>query len=191
MEQLDEIKLINDCLKGNEKAFKAIYNLYKGYTYSICIRYGIQNIEVKDCMQVIFMEIFRSLSKYDPSKAKFKTWLTRIAINHILNYKKKTQVNMLSLDNQDVDRISSDSAIPIESILETEHFYKIINRMPPSLSSVFNLFIIDGYSHSEIAEKLNITVGGSRILLHRGRAWAKKEFQKFYKDFEPKKTRIK
>ena len=78
MSKKTEIELIKECLKGTQSSFKAIYEMYQGYVYTICIRYGVSAIEIKDTMQIIFMEIFKSLKNYDSEKSQFKTWLTRI-----------------------------------------------------------------------------------------------------------------
>ncbi len=182
MQNNSEIQLIEDCLKGVQSAFKALYELYRGYVYTICIRYGISAIEVKDCMQTIFMEIFKSLDTYDPEKSAFKTWLSRVAINQILSQKRRQKINFSTLDSDEMNVVESSFSIPIESQMDEKTMHEILRKMPTKYSAVFNLFIIDEYSHAEIADMLNITVGKSRILLHRGRVWAMQEFKKFFKD---------
>lgn len=182
MNNKQELELVKECLKGADSAFKALYNLYHGYVYTICVRYGIATIEIKDCLQTIFMEVFKSLDKYDPSKSKLKTWLTQVTINQILLYKRKLKISYTTLNDEEVSVIESDLATPIESLMDEKIMYAILSRMPAKYSSVFNLFIIDGYSHSEIASILNITEGASRTLLHRGRIWAHKELKVTFKD---------
>ena len=65
---INENQLVEECLKGTQRAFKTIYENYKGYVYTICIRYGVSQIEIKDSMQIIFTEVFSSLKNYDNSK---------------------------------------------------------------------------------------------------------------------------
>ncbi len=178
----NEEQLIQECLKGTQRAFKAIYENYKGYVYTICIRYGVSVIEVKDSMQIIFMEIFKSLKKYDSNKSLFKTWLTRITINQILMQKRKAKIDYTTLENENINLIENDFEVPIESKMDKEILYGILSKMPSKYITVFNLFIIDGYSHKEIAQSLNITENASRILLHRGRVWAMKELKVHFKD---------
>lgn len=178
----NEKYLIQKCLEGTESAFKAIYEMYQAYVYTICIRYGVRPTEVKDGMQIIFMEIFKSLKNYDSNKSQFKTWLSRIAINQILMQKRKRKLDYTSLENEKINLIESNFSIPVEAKMDEEILYKILSQMPPKYISVFNLFIIDGYSHQEIAKVLNISEGTSRVLLHRGRAWAMKHLEVHFKD---------
>lgn len=177
MNSKNEIQVIKECLKGQQSAFKTLYEMYQGYVYTICVRYGVSPIEIKDQMQIIFMEIFKSLKNYDADKAQFKTWLTRITINQILLQKRKKRIDYTTLENEKINFIESKSTIPIEAKMDEEIMHKLLSRMPEKYVSVFNLFIIDGYSHAEIAEQLNISQGSSRILLHRGREWAMNELK--------------
>lgn len=178
----EELQVIQDCLKGTQRAFKALYDSYHGYVYTICVRYGISTMEIKDCMQTIFMEVFKSLQKYDPAKSKFKTWLSRIAINQILVQKRKAKINYSSLETEEVHVVKSDFSIPVEARMDEEIMHQLLAKMPAKYSAVFNLFIIDGYAHAEIAKMLNISTEKSRILLHRGRIWAIKELKEIFKD---------
>lgn len=178
----DENQLIKACLKGTQSAFKTLYETYRGYVYTICIRYGVSVIEVKDTMQIIFMEIFKSLPNFDSNKSQFKTWLTRITINQILLQKRKAKIDYTSLEYENINLIENDFEVPIESKMDKEILYGILSKMPSKYITVFNLFIIDGYSHKEIAQSLNIAENTSRILLHRGRVWAMKELKIHFKD---------
>lgn len=192
MRDNNDIQLVKDCLKGADSAFKALYESYSGYVYTICSRYGISNLEIKDCMQIIFMELFQSLSKYDSERSKFKTWLTRLTINQILAHKRKQKVQYTTIESDELNLIESDFAINIESDIDIKVIYSILGRMPAKFSAIFNLFIIDGYSHNEISSMLNITEGASRILLHRGRVWAMKELKSTFAESinSLKKTRV-
>lgn len=182
MQNTPEIEIIEDCLKGTQRSFKALYEMYNGYVYTICTRYGISAIEIKDCMQIIFMEIFQSLPKYDVHKSKFKTWLTSIVIHQILSYKRTLNIQYTTLDTEEINVIESDFLPPVDSLMDTETMMNMFQKMPAKYVTVFNLFIIDGYSHKEIAQKLNISEGSSRILLHRGRVWAMHQLKDLFKD---------
>ena len=183
--KINEKYLIQECLKGTQSAFKTIYERYQGYVYTICVRYGVSSREVKDCMQIIFMEIFKSLKNYDSNKSQFKTWLSRIAINQILMQKRKAKIDYTNLKDEKINLIENKFSIPVEAKMDEEILYGILSKMPKKYISVFNLFIIDGYSHLEIAKALNISEGTSRVLLHRGRIWAIKQITIHFKDAIP------
>lgn len=182
MNKKTEIQLIQECLKGTQSSFKALYELYQGYCYTICVRYGISAYEVKDCLQIIFMEIFKSLKNFNPEKSQFKTWLTRITINQILMHKRKSQIQYEDLEDGKINLIDRSFEIPVEAKMDEKIMHELLSKMPKKYISVFNLFIIDGYSHQEIAKKLDITESTSRVMLHRGRSWAMKELKVHFKD---------
>lgn len=166
------IELIKACLKGTQSSFKTLYNEFKGYVYTICVRYGVAEHEVKDYMQIIFSEVFKSLSKYDPQKAQFKTWLSRITINQILQQKRKRKINYVEIDDASNSLIDSNHLEHIDIRIDENKIHEVLSKMPEKYISVFNLYIVDGYSHKEISKKLNIPENTSRTLLHRGRIWA-------------------
>ena len=177
-------QLIQECLRGEQRSFKALYEKYQAYVYAICVRHGVSTYEIKDHMQVIFMEIFNSLYRYDATKATFKTWITRITINQILNQKRKRNIDysIIDLDSRDLSVIASGFAMPVDLDIDQRKLYNLLNKMPAKYITAFNLSIIDGYSHSEIAEQLSIPESTSRVLVHRGRIWAMKELRTNYKE---------
>ena len=185
---IDDLQLIKECLEGKQSSYQAIYERYKGYCYTICIRYGVKSLEVKDVMQIIFMQIFKSLKKYDPQKSQFKTWLTRITINQILMQKRKLRIVHDVLEDERLDTKSTDYNLSIEQKIDKEILYSILSKMPKKYIEVFNLFVIDGYTHPEIAKMLNITKNTSRVLLHRGRHWAMERVSAY---FEKKSSQFK
>ena len=148
---LKDLDLIKFCGEGNQSACKELYERYIGYCYTICVRYGIPEIEIKDMLQVIFSEIFKSLHKYDQSKAAFKTWMTRVTINQVIMRLRKTTVYFDQIE-EDKSIFMSDYANYGQKIDE-EFILKTIANMPAQYLVVFNMSVIDGYSHQEISQK--------------------------------------
>jgi RNA polymerase sigma-70 factor (ECF subfamily) len=175
-------QLIQECLKGAQRSFKVLYEKYQAYVYAICVRHGVSNYEIKDHMQVIFMEIFNSLGRYDATKATLKTWITRITINQILNQKRKRNIDYNMRDLSDMSVIDSGFNIPVDWNIDKRELYDLLNKMPAKYITAFNLSVIDGYSHSEIAEQLSIPESTSRVLVHRGRIWAMQQFRTHFKE---------
>ncbi len=168
-----DLDIIKDCLNGDQLAYKAIYQRYVGYCYGICKRYGLKNSEIKDQIQITFIEVFKSLERYQSDKAGFKTWLTRICINQIINQKRKYWENVYMEELSDVhDQLKQHIVEPQYGAIDKEYILQVLSRMPEKYRAVFNLFIIDGYSHNEISEQLNISESSSRVILNRARKWA-------------------
>ena len=125
-----ESKIIRKCLKGEQSAYKVLYELYKDYCFTICIRYGIPQSDVKDCLQVIFTQIFVSLKNYNSKKSKFKTWLTQVTINQILIQKREYKINYQSLENVKTEILEMGSSIDVEAGIDYEKIYHILSKMP-------------------------------------------------------------
>jgi len=172
-----DINIIADCLKGNQVAFKQLYEKYVSYCYGICIRYSISQADIKDVVQIIFSQAFHSLGNYDSDKSQFKTWFTRVCINNILSYRKKQARSIQTQEMNDYSESSiSYSENYIEQNIDKEYLLDLLKQMPSNYQLVFNLFIIDGYSHEEISQKLNISIASSRVTLNRARGWVKKNY---------------
>lgn len=182
MVESSDQQLIQECLKGAQRSFKALYEKYQAYVYTICVRHGVSSIDIKDQLQVIFMEIFNSLDRYDATKAAFKTWITRITINQILHQKRKRNIDYSAGGSDDINLIDSGFTIPMDWDIDQNELYSLLSKMPAKYITAFNLSIIDGYSHSEIAEQLRIPESTSRVLVHRGRIWAMKQLRTHFKD---------
>ena len=167
--------IITLCLQGDQAAFKELYNKYKAYCYGMCIRYAINQADVKDVVQIIFSQTFHSLQNYNSEKSQFKTWFTHVCINNILSYKKK-QIKHSMLQDLDVfvESTSLYTNDNVEAKIDQQYILELLKQMPDNYQIVFNLFIIDGYSHDEIANQLNISIASSRVLLNRARGWVKK-----------------
>jgi RNA polymerase sigma factor (sigma-70 family) len=119
-------QLIQECLKGAQRSFKALYEKYQAYVYTICVRHGVSTIDIKDHMQVIFMEIFNSLDRYDATKAAFKTWITRITINQILHQKRKRNIDYSTGGSDDLNLIDSGFTIPVDWDIDQQELYALL-----------------------------------------------------------------
>lgn len=172
-----DINIIKDCLNGNQLAYKQLYEKYISYCYGICTRYSVSQSDMKDVVQIIFAQVFKSLKNYDSEKSKFKTWFTHVCINNILSYRKKQRrrAQTQSFDDfTEVDHTYTENYI--EENIDKEYILSLLKQMPDNYQVVFNMFIIDGYSHEEISKQLNITTASSRVILNRARGWVKKNF---------------
>ena len=143
-----DIDVIKDCLKGNQLAYKQLYEQYISYCYGICIRYSVAQSELKDVVQIIFSQAFQSLKNYDSSKSKFKTWFTRVCINNILSYKKK-QLSVFQMHNfNDIDNDANHfNEGAVNDKIDKEYILSLMQKTPANYQVVFNMFVIDGYSH--------------------------------------------
>ena len=178
---MDLKQLINDCKKDNRKAQEQLYRLYSPKLFAVCLKYSRNYAEAQDNLQDGFILIFKKIEQFS-FKGSFDGWLKRVMINHVLQqYRNQT---FLSLVNED---IADDHEVEIEDdSITMDYLLKIIQELPDRYRLVFNLYVIDGFSHAEIGEMLTITVGTSKSNLARARMILKEKIEQ-YKNEETKK----
>lgn len=183
MNNINEI--ISKCNRGDEAACKALYEAYLPYCFGICKRYGVLDSDLKDQVQICFTATFRSLASFDSSKASFKTWFTKIIIYKILEQtKKRKRIPSFDEITDYGAHFSIDDTDNLNDNLDRKYLLNILSNMPDQYQTVFNLYIMDGYTHNEISSLLDISVGSSRIILSRAREWAKKALDHYLKHSE-------
>jgi len=158
-------QLINDCKKKDIKAQEQLYRQYAPKLFSVCLKYSRNYNEAQDNLQDGFLLIFEKINLYS-FKGSFEGWLKRVMINHILQlYRKQT---FLSIVNEEITEVV-DVIIEDEVTVSLDYLLKIIQQLPDRYRLIFNLFVIDGYTHQEIADLLNINIGTSKSNLSRAR----------------------
>ena len=163
------------CIKGNNKAEKELYNAYISYIYTICKRYFIPEDYLKDIIQDIFSNMFNSLENYKSDLGSFKSWLRKIAIYKIIDFKRRQNV-----PNLELFEFTNVLSIPPKVIdqLYLEELLELMEAMPDGYRNVLNMYLIEGFSHKEIGEHLNISAQTSRSQLSRAKDWLRRELSK-------------
>lgn len=164
--------LIQGCLEKNTKAQEQLYQLYAGKLFSVCLKYSRNYAEAEDNLQDGFLIIFDKIGQYKFT-GSFDGWAKRIMINNVLQQYRKTP--FLELVNDVVD----DASIEIDDEnVSLDFLLKIIQELPDRYRLVFNLYVMDDYSHKEIAEMLGITIGTSKSNLARAKMSLKEKIDK-------------
>jgi RNA polymerase sigma-70 factor (ECF subfamily) len=162
------IVLIQHCVKGNREAQKQLYEQFYGYAMSICLRYTKSKDEAKEILNDGFMKVFTNIHKQtDPSS--FKPWLRRTMINAAIDHYRRYQKHDHHEDiNDATTNIASAHTTALDDISYGE-LILMVTKLPPAYRTVFNLYVIDGYTHEEIATQLAISVGASKSNLFKAR----------------------
>lgn len=169
---MDLEQLINDCKNNNIKAQEQLYRHYSPKLFSVCLKYSRSYVEAQDNLQDGFLLIFEKIGQY-AFKGSFDGWLKRVIVNNILQ--KYRSSSFLSLVNEVVE---TEVEIEIEADqISADFLMKIIQELPERYKLVFNLNVIDGYSHQEIADLLKISVGTSKSNLSRAKAILKEKIE--------------
>ena len=166
---MPEIKnIINGCLNGNRRDQELLYRRHAPKLYAVCLQYSGNDEEARDILQEGFIKIFENLTHYK-YEGSFEGWMRRIIVNTALE-RFRSRHNLYRVD--DIDQIPEPDAEPDNedySGLEAVDLMGIIRELPPKYRMVFNLFAIEGYSHKEISQMVNISEGTSKSNLARAR----------------------
>ncbi|MFN6944972.1 MAG: RNA polymerase sigma factor [Cytophagaceae bacterium] len=157
-----EESVIQKAVKGDIQAYKKIFDFYMPRMRPLCLRYVRTDFEADDILQESFIKIFKNLKQFQ-FKGSFEGWIKRIVINTALTYYKKN-FTLFVIDNvEEIDEsdIEQDTVGEIEDT-DTSDLLKIIDELPPGYKLVFNLYVMEDYSHKEIADMLGISEGSSR-----------------------------
>lgn len=162
--------LLRGCRNFNRTSQREMVNRLSPYLYTICCRYADTNNPAQDLLQEALILIFNNISKCTSNEEyAFKSWCKRIAINNALGKKRKKE---LSLDKGLRPSETLNSVPPsVDSNLNVKDILNLLNFLPDNQRMVFNLSVIDGYSHREIAEILQIPESSSRTYLTRARQY--------------------
>jgi RNA polymerase sigma-70 factor (ECF subfamily) len=169
-------QLIRQCKAEDRRSQKELYLQLLPYVRAVCRRYAYKQTDLKDILQEAFFLIFSKIDKYNSSKGAFHSWAVRIAINATINYNKR-----ISISNEDEFQLQyHDNATEPEVYqrMSNEELLTLMKEMPKNYFDVFNLHVIDQYSHEEIAELLGISVALSRKRLSRARYWLRTAINK-------------
>ncbi|MDP3461220.1 MAG: sigma-70 family RNA polymerase sigma factor [Bacteroidales bacterium] len=174
--EVEENNLIHDCLKNNRLAQYRLYEKHSHAMFSICRRYAKCQCDAEDIMQEGFIKVFRYLSDYRHT-GSFEGWMRRIMVTTAFNfYKRKKFISNESELNHLADAEVSEQQV-IARLLHDE-LMNIVGDLPNGYRNVFRLNSVEGYTHKEIGQMLNISENTSKSQLTRARMSLQKRFCK-------------
>lgn len=165
-------ELINGCKRGNTKSQEQIYRLLAPKLFAVCLKYSRSYEEAQDNLQDGFLLIFEKIKQFN-YKGSFEGWSKRVLINFILQqYRKQSFFEIVSENFPEEIEVEVE-----EENVSLDFLTRIIQELPDRYRLVFNLYVLDGYSHKEIAEMLEINVGTSKSNLARAKAILKEKIE--------------
>jgi RNA polymerase sigma factor (sigma-70 family) len=172
-------ELIKSCLAQDRSAQKKVYTLLLPYLRTVAMRYLRDVSYIKDVLQESFVKVFVHLEQFDQEKAPLRNWAARITINSCLNYNKR--IIGIPMETFEPDFHDAGTEPEVLKTLSNEDLLNHLKGMPEGYFEVFNLNIIDGFKHDEIAKMLGISADLSRQRLSRARLWLKQNIIKVNK----------
>ena len=164
---MEERSLINNCRKGESRAQKQLYETYAPAMMSICLRYVHEKETARDLMHDGFVVLFTKIHTYS-GNGSFPAWVKKIFVNTALEYLRKNDILRFSADIDDAHCFENTDISVFEQMSANE-LLECICKLPDCSRTVFNMYAIEGYSHAEIAQILNIQESTSRSQYVRAR----------------------
>lgn len=182
-------ELAKSCSQGQEEFCKILFERFYGKMLNVCKRYAKDGEEAKDILQDGFIRVFKHIPQYE-NRGSLEGWVRRVMVTTALNHCKKHHMNG-SLTDLQIDSVISDEDESIElnyvnnpaaEKMDAEKILSMIQSLPPVYKAVFNMHAIEGYSHQEIADELNITESTSRSNLAKARQKLQKMLNSVHKN---------
>jgi len=160
-------EIIKGCRKRRRENQKELYEMYYAYGMSITLRYADSRDEAVQILNDAFMKVFENIRKYNEHEP-FKPWLRQIIVNTAINhFHKNKKIREMEYLDESGDELSVGESII--SGINYDEIVELVQRLTPSYRTVFNLYVIEGFKHEEIAEKLGISVGTSKSNLFKAK----------------------
>ena len=164
---IEDVELAKLCARGDEKARHELYTRYAAYLFALCIRYVGDRELARDLMHDAMIKIFDSVGKYKPT-GSLKSWCGRVAVNMVIDHLRKSK----RMDLQPIEPMQEKIPEPAnEEVAKVpkQELMRMVGELPETKRVIFNLFCVEGYSHKDIAEMLNIKEKTSSSLLFKAR----------------------
>lgn len=171
---MDLNQIIKKCKKGKLDAQKALYEAYSGTLYYIALRYVKDQDVAQDLLHDCFITIFDKIKTYR-GEGSFEGWIKRIMVNTSLSYLRKLKKEK---EHEEHIFLVETNDREDENLVNMDKVLRTLNRLPMGARTIFNLYYIEGYTHKEIAQELNISEGTSKSQLGRARELLKQELNK-------------
>lgn len=180
---MNESEIIKGCLKNNRESQKALYELFYGRMLGVCLRYSNSNSDAKEVLNEGFLKVFENLKSYKEVDS-IEDWIRKIMIHTSIEHIRKNKQNLLIVSTVHANKknTATDEQLNEDALLlkvGKEDILKSVQELTPGYRTVYNLFMIDGFSHAEIAELLDISEDTSKLNLSKAKFALRKNLIQF------------
>ncbi len=169
---MTEEEIIKGCIHNNAHCQHALFKQYAGRVMGICLRYASANSEAEEMAQHAFIKLFNAIHQFR-FEGSFEGWVRKITVRTCLTALQKKHIQYADINMADF--VVDPNAVHAISALSEKELIEMIKRLPEGYRIVFNLYVIEGYSHDEIAAMLNIESATSRSQLAKARKILQKQ----------------
>lgn len=166
--------MVKACLTNDSHAQKSLYDQFAPKMFGVCLRYCKRHEEAEDMLQEAMFKVFVDLHQFQ-NKGSLEGWIRKVVVRTILMEFRKKKIIFDDIDDQHI-LLADHGHQAIFDKFEQEAMIDLLRLLPEACRLVFNLYVMEGYSHQEIAEALQITTGTTKSQLFRARSILKKYF---------------
>ncbi len=181
---LTESELINYCINNDRLCQELLYKKFASKMFGVCMGYANSKDEAKDILQDGFIKVFSSLKKYK-GIGSLEGWIRKIIVNTAIDYYRKSSKDYRNVDVEKATNIEVESSV-LEK-MDAKEVLELIYKLPEGARIIFNLHVVEGYNHNEIAEMLHISEGTSKSQFSRARSLLQGWINKFYPEYSRQK----
>jgi len=168
--------LIKGCISGDRRMQELLYKKFSPKMYAICLRYAGNNYDAQDLLQEGFIKVYKNLEKFR-NEGSFEGWMRRVFVNTSIEHFRR-KVNLNSITENEEKGIEDSTWNVLDSLAERD-IIQLIQELSPGYRTVFNLYVVEGYSHKEIGDILGISEGTSKSQLARAKMILQKKVNLF------------
>ncbi|HXB39671.1 MAG TPA: RNA polymerase sigma factor [Bacteroidia bacterium] len=176
----DEVKLIENCIKGDRNAQALLFKTFSGKMFPICLSYSKNADAAKDILQDGFIKIFDNLKFYSRD-FPLERWIRKIIVNTAIDAYRKS-VKMVWVKYEYIEDIIPSEVEDVYSKINEKQLLETIKGLPEGYKMVFNLYVVEGYSHKEISEMLDISEGTSKSQFFHAKKMLRERINELYND---------
>lgn len=163
---ISESDLIAGCINGDRKMQKELYDRFSAKMFGVCLRYAGNTEEAEDILQEGFIKVFKKIGSYR-GEGSFEGWIRRIFVNTAIEqFRRKTY--MQPITEREENSVEATYLSVLDNLAEKD-IVKLVQQLSPGYRTVFNMYVVEGYTHRQIAESLGISEGTSKSQLSRAK----------------------
>ncbi len=175
-QNITESDLISGCIEGNRRMQEELYRRFSPRMYAVCLRYAGKAEEAEDILQEGFIKVFKKLDSYR-GDGSFDGWVRRIFVNTAIEHFRRKKY-LMPVTEKEENTIEGKS-ISVLDDLAARDIMALVQELSPGYRTVFNMYVVEGYTHKEIADMLGISEGTSKSQLSRAKVILQEMVKKF------------
>lgn len=184
---ISESDLIKGSIAGDRRMQEELYRRFAPKMYAVCLRYANNTNDAQDLLQEGFIKVYKNLHRFR-AEGSFEGWVRRVFVNTSIEHFRKKSAQLSTVSEREENTIEDADITALDSLAEKD-IINIVQELSPGYRTVFNLYVVEGYSHKEIGELLGISEGTSKSQLARAKSILQKKITQYLNDTKKSFTR--